>query len=268
MAENEWIAAINAKEQLHRAYVKLTGMPIIPALKSAVEGLQNFVEAVESSGGFGDHDLERLVALHSASNAARALAAVQICEALIFRALEAGELQSRPVGPFELYATGGREVSIGLYGRARTIPTKFWERFRTAEDRQADWESGRFSFGRNKVGYAYAYAHGVTFDPSGLALLEQELSRLVGTNHAPVAALTGAEKIESGKRPGRPKGAGGFAKADAPLVEEMRAMIMGDSALTPHAAAYKVVARAPGSATDETKVRRLSEHYRRKFPAD
>jgi hypothetical protein len=188
MVENDWLTALDAKEQLHRAYVKITGMPIIPTLKAAATRLQDFVESIESSDGFGNHGLERLLAIHATSNAARAMAAIQICEALIFRALAADALQSRPVGEFTFYRSGGRELRIGLCGRARTVPAKFWERFRQAEDSEAEWATGQFTFGRNQVGFAYGNADGVLFDPVGLAVLERDLESLFA------ASQTGAVK--------------------------------------------------------------------------
>lgn len=61
---------------------------------------------------------------------------------------------------------------------------------------------------------------------------------------------------------GRPKGAGGFADSDGPLVENMREMITENSAMTVFGAAAQVAHLAAGSASFERKQRRLADRYK------
>ena len=70
---------------------------------------------------------------------------------------------------------------------------------------------------------------------------------------------------ERTSRRGRPPGSGSFEAADAPLIEEMHAAILGDSTLSISAAASLVVGRAKGGGTPQSKVRRLTERYAEKF---
>lgn len=63
---------------------------------------------------------------------------------------------------------------------------------------------------------------------------------------------------------GRPKGTGGHAASDAPLVEKMRALILSDSAVTAAQAAWQFAPEAAGSSL-ERKQRRLRDRYREKF---
>ena len=74
-------------------------------------------------------------------------------------------------------------------------------------------------------------------------------------------------KMESNKRSrGRPKGVGSLESVDAPLVEEMRSDILNDSSLSPTAAAYRVIDRAKGGGSAESKAKRLVERYSEKYP--
>jgi hypothetical protein len=66
-------------------------------------------------------------------------------------------------------------------------------------------------------------------------------------------------------RRGRPPGSGSLEAADAPLVDEMRVAILNDPTLSRSAAAAKVVDRAKGGGTSESKIQRLSERYSAKF---
>jgi hypothetical protein len=67
---------------------------------------------------------------------------------------------------------------------------------------------------------------------------------------------------------GRPKGTG-FSGADASIIEEMYGLIKTHSASSPTAAAWKVIgrdgARASGSGTPESKVRRIVSAYKAKY---
>ena len=75
----------------------------------------------------------------------------------------------------------------------------------------------------------------------------------------------GAAKAVGKGRPGRRKGAGSYEALDAPLVEKMHQLITEGMALSDHAAALKVVDRAAGGGTDESKARRLTDRYKRKY---
>ena len=63
---------------------------------------------------------------------------------------------------------------------------------------------------------------------------------------------------------GRPRGAGGWAESDAPLVEKMREMIADNPDMTPHRAAVQLTPEAAG-ASNEAKARRLADRYRKKY---
>lgn len=69
-------------------------------------------------------------------------------------------------------------------------------------------------------------------------------------------------------RRGRPKGVGSFAAADAPLIDEMREMLLSASNQhrSPTALAWGLVGRAEGSGTQESKVSRLVKGYGSKYP--
>ena len=60
--------------------------------------------------------------------------------------------------------------------------------------------------------------------------------------------------------PHRPRGLS-LAEADAPLVEEMRGMVARGDVPSPTQAAQRVVSRAVGGGTAESKVRRLVNRY-------
>lgn len=77
---------------------------------------------------------------------------------------------------------------------------------------------------------------------------------------------SGAEgKAKPDRNAGRPPGAGSFADADAPLVEEMHQMIKNDSTLSTHPAAMKVAGNAAGYGTLESKAKRLTGRYKKKY---
>lgn len=64
--------------------------------------------------------------------------------------------------------------------------------------------------------------------------------------------------------PGKPSGKTGYAKADAPLVEEMhRAVVAG---ATVWSAATSVSIRAEGSSRGDSKIKRLAKRYKETYP--
>lgn len=65
-------------------------------------------------------------------------------------------------------------------------------------------------------------------------------------------------------RAGRQKGAGGYAKSDEPLLEEMRALIERGVATSPWDAAGRVAGRAKGA--ESNRQRRLAEAFLARFP--
>jgi hypothetical protein len=64
----------------------------------------------------------------------------------------------------------------------------------------------------------------------------------------------------------RPSNGLNYAKQDAPLIEEMRAMIQTGRARSPEDAARAVYRRAAGSSKEGSKVKRLARRYREKYP--
>lgn len=68
------------------------------------------------------------------------------------------------------------------------------------------------------------------------------------------------------QRVGRQKGTGGFAKLDEPLIQEMHRLIADGSATSAHAAAVIVAPHAKGISVEASKVRRLTERYKKTFP--
>lgn len=66
-------------------------------------------------------------------------------------------------------------------------------------------------------------------------------------------------------RRGRRPGAGGYAKADEPLLTAMRAIIEEDPTIEPWSAAGQMVPRAKGSGEFEAKQKRLHGRYLAKF---
>ena len=72
-------------------------------------------------------------------------------------------------------------------------------------------------------------------------------------------------KVDQPKRRGRKPGSGSYAEHDAPLVQEMKALIDDGKAASPHAAATQIVEKAKGSGTEGSKVRRLVDRYSDEF---
>lgn len=75
-------------------------------------------------------------------------------------------------------------------------------------------------------------------------------------------------EVAAGKRAGRGrrKGVGGYARADEPLVEEMRQLVQSGEAETPWAAAVLIAGKAKGSKEPEAREKRLVGRYYEKFP--
>ena len=67
---------------------------------------------------------------------------------------------------------------------------------------------------------------------------------------------------------GRPPGSGSFEMVDRSLIEEMRRQIESGAAKSALDAAGKVVDRAKGAGTIESKLTRLAKRYRKCFPSE
>jgi hypothetical protein len=70
---------------------------------------------------------------------------------------------------------------------------------------------------------------------------------------------------EEGKRRGRPRGSGSYKPADAPLVEQMRKLMLDNPSLSPSAAATRLAEQAAGGGTLDSKAKRLAERYLEKY---
>ena len=81
-----------------------------------------------------------------------------------------------------------------------------------------------------------------------------------------VLALEQSKSPATNRRRGRRPGEGSLAVPDAPLVGEMRRLIEEGDCGTPTEAARKVVERADGGGTEDSKIRRLERRYGKKFP--
>ena len=66
------------------------------------------------------------------------------------------------------------------------------------------------------------------------------------------------------KRPGRKKGSGGYDSEDAPLVEEIEALVDNEKPMGLWNAALSVADRAPGTGNPESKAKRLVIKYKKK----
>jgi hypothetical protein len=64
---------------------------------------------------------------------------------------------------------------------------------------------------------------------------------------------------------GRPVGSGAFTALDAPLVEQMREDLLENPSLSPTAAARRLVSRAAGGGSEESKIKRLTQRYLQKY---
>ena len=81
----------------------------------------------------------------------------------------------------------------------------------------------------------------------------------------PVSPRHAVETRSNKRGGGRPRGAGSYSAVDALLVEEMRAAILNDVSLSPTAAAFRLIDRAAGAGTDESRAKRLVERYSEKY---
>jgi hypothetical protein len=139
------------------------------------------------------------------------------------------------------------------------VPIWVWEQ--VAEGlwvRDLDWQVGSLRLLRYNVGPTLdVEAHGIEFDRAALIKLAPGRDP-VETQTAPID-----RHRELGR--GRRKGVGGFAKADAPLIEEMRRLLLEEVVTSVNAAAVQVVPKARGSGGPEAKARRLTERYNALF---
>lgn len=139
------------------------------------------------------------------------------------------------------------------------VPIWVWEQ--VAEGlwvRDHDWKAGSLRLLRYNMGPILdVEAHGIEFDRAALIAL--------APGRDPVETQTSAIDPDRELGRGRRKGVGGFAKADAPLIEEMRQLLLGEVVTSVHAAAVQVAPKAKGSGGPEAKARRLTERYKALF---
>jgi hypothetical protein len=152
----------------------------------------------------------------------------------------------------------------------RPVPSKRWadESFfhwviRHGTSNRSD-ESGHLFVRRSDLARALAPAG----EPSPKQIAESS-----STTHEPAAAAPPSNQKAGQRKPssaavshGRPKGSGSLERADAPLIERMRKLIMEGECVSPTAAAQAVAADAMGAGTLDSKVRRLVERYGAKYP--
>lgn len=106
-------------------------------------------------------------------------------------------------------------------------------------------------------------------EPWGLFVDRQELAKVAAARwpndlrglDAQSASRGTAQR--SGGKGGRTPGSGTFAKVDKPFHLEMDRLIESGEALSVHAAAKLVALRAPGTATEASKISRLSKGYKK-----
>lgn len=169
----------------------------------------------------------------------------------------------------------------GLYSGARSvrgklaeIPTEFWEILSEAtpfDIEVCDWVTGDFDFYRRRrslylvdeeeVDYVFypparGYAKDVRISTGGLPFLGE----------TSLGAVERTTSIAKKRQRGRPKGSGGWAALDAPIVEKMHQLISENPGMTPHGAAGHFMDEAAGNASFERKQRRLAENYRKAHP--
>ena len=72
--------------------------------------------------------------------------------------------------------------------------------------------------------------------------------------------------IKGDKGRGRRKGAGSLETMDEPLLQKMRPLIQSHAVASISQAAAKVVNRAAGAGTVESKIKRLARRYNERFP--
>jgi hypothetical protein len=93
----------------------------------------------------------------------------------------------------------------------------------------------------------------------------QELAAPIIDGGAVSNPLPADDALASVKRRGRPRGAGSYERADAPLLQEMKNLIDEGSAKSVNEAAGLIARKAPG-ATLDSKAARLRKSYVAKFP--
>jgi hypothetical protein len=125
--------------------------------------------------------------------------------------------------------------------------------------RSFDWQAGSLRLLRYNVGPTLdVEVHGIEFDKAALMRL--------APGREPTAAAAVARQRDRPLGRGRRLGVGGYAKADAQLIEEMRQLLLGEVVNSVHAAAVQMAPRAVGLGQPESKVRRLFERYKAAFP--
>lgn len=101
-------------------------------------------------------------------------------------------------------------------------------------------------------------------EPTGLYVDRQELARAAAARWSIELGCSRAPASPPGKQRGRPRGSGTYAKDDAPLLAEMRALIEAGQAKSPNDAAQQVAPRAKGASPDSI-VKRLRDAYKRRW---
>lgn len=124
----------------------------------------------------------------------------------------------------------------------------------------SDWVAGDFSFVIPVAGSIVweGVLHGVSFSRAGLPRIEATDS---SSSSAGMEAGLSAFGEPRGRR-GRTKGSGSMASVDAPLLDEMRRLIVAGEALSPNDAARLVAHKAAGNGDESSKITRLAKRYR------
>lgn len=141
------------------------------------------------------------------------------------------------------------------------IPADVWAGVDAADSRN-DIQAGDF----------YAQAGPVELQLSAVAFDTTELAAGLRRAEALISPAVSDAKPQDAPtdgavgRPGRKPGKGGFAASDAPLVEEMKALVDTGEATSPWDAAGKIAGRAKGS--QDNAQTRLVQRYYDAYPAD
>ncbi len=139
------------------------------------------------------------------------------------------------------------------------VSPSVWEWVVTGLWVTVDWQAGSLRLLRHNLGPVLdVEAHGIEFDKPALMRL--------APGREPAAAAAVAPQRDRPLGRGRRLGVGGYATADAPLIEEMRQLLLGEVVNSVHAAAVQMAPRAVGLGQPESKVRRLFERYKAAFP--
>lgn len=146
----------------------------------------------------------------------------------------------------------GRLIRTAALQHGNIIPPFFWQVYHHGNTTRYDTAlAGDFRFVRKKP-YLDGSASGVQISRNGLPL----------AGNAPTFAANVDDEPSKCKVRGRPKGAGGWAGLDEPIVKRMREMMALSPGMTAFNAAAYFTDQAAGNASLETKQRRLAERYR------